>query len=274
MANPESSPQRPATDPEERPAWVEALRIARWPLALVLLALVAFLAYRDTLDRAERAGQAALELPSRAADRAEAIASKFLSGNITETFLSALPEIDSAGSGLLEVATVETTETFSKSDERWALWDMIPLGTTESEIRVPVTYRYHLRFDDPWRLDVSDRVCIVYAPSIRPTLPPAIHTEGMEKRSSEDWLRFDGDEQLAKLEQSMTPRLRQMAGDPRRVALVRDPARRTVAEFVRAWLLREEQWGEDGFHMIKVVFADEIGEQAQDLPVTITLDDG
>ena len=124
---------------------------------------------------------------------------------------------------------------------------MLSLGTTVSEIQVPVTYRYHVRLDGEWRLEIDEHTCRVIAPSIQPTLPPAIHTEGLEKRSEEGWLRFDGEEQLDTLQQSITPRLRQMAGDPRHVDAVRDASRQTIAEFIRGWLLAEDHWGGDRF---------------------------
>ncbi|MEE8522930.1 MAG: hypothetical protein V3T72_03280, partial [Thermoanaerobaculia bacterium] len=149
-----------------------------------------------------------------------------------------------------------------------------PLGTTVTEVRVPVTYRYHLRLSDPWRLEVSEHTCIVYAPEIRPTLPPAIHTEGMQRHLDESWLRFDGAEQMEALEKSITPRLRQMAGDPRHVALVREQSRKTVAEFVRNWLLQEQHWRDDRFRVIKVIFPDEELEDPELVGPTVLLDEG
>lgn len=265
--------------PAQRPAptWHDTLVALRWPLTLVVLvAIVAGVAYmlvRGTLDLGEQTIRAGADTVDRVADRAERIAKRFRTGTITETFRSSLPTIDRNRSGLLEVGTLEMVETFERSDERRVFWDAIPLGTTVSEIQVPVTYRYHVRLDGAWSLTVDEHTCRVVAPAIQPTLPPAIHTEGLEKRSEESWLRFDGDDQLAELEKGITPRLRQMAGDPRHVAAVRDAARTTVAEFVRSWLLMEDHWGGDRFRMIQVTFEDEAPEEARQLPMTLTLDD-
>lgn len=148
---------------------------------------------------------------------------------------------------------------------------MIYLGKTVSEISVPVTYRYHLVLRDPWRLEVSGSTCIVHAPAMRPSLPPAIHTDQMQKRSEAGWARFDAREQMAELERSLTPRLTRTAGDPRRLALVRDECRKTVAEFVRDWLLREDHWRHDRFTAIRVVFADEREPKPELAPPTISL---
>ncbi|MEM7582019.1 MAG: hypothetical protein AAF560_01450 [Acidobacteriota bacterium] len=262
----------PQVAPPPQPSTLVSLR---WPLTLVALALIALAFYVVTLQQAERAVDSVGSMVSGAADRAEGIAQKFLSGNITETFVASIPEVDASGSGLLELATADVTETFTRSDERRAFWDLVPLGTTTTEIKVPVTYRYHLRLEDPWRLEVSGQTCVVYAPQIRPTQPPAIHTDRMEKRAEEGWLRFDATEQLDDLQRSITPRLTRRAGDPRHVELARETSRRTVAEFVRSWLLREDHWREDRFFAIKVVFPDESVETPEALDnITIQLDPG
>jgi hypothetical protein len=51
--------------------------------------------------------------------------------------------------------------------------------------------------------------------------------------------------------------------------LVREEGRKTVAEFVRDWLLREDQWRTDRFHTIKVIFADEPAANPEQIPPTL-----
>ncbi|KAF0181693.1 MAG: hypothetical protein FD161_366 [Limisphaerales bacterium] len=203
-------------------------------------------------------------------DRTDGLAAKFRQQTITETFLSALPTLARTPGGALELATATATETLARADEKTIAWDMIYLGKTVSEISVPVTYRYHLVLRDPWKLEVSGNTCIVHAPAIRPSLPPAIHTDQMRKHSEAGWARFDAREQMAELERSLTPRLTRNAGDPRRLALVREECRKTVAEFVRDWLLRENHWRKDRFTAIQVVFVDEPQEKSPP-PVTLRL---
>lgn len=245
--------------PSPRP--VHPLAAYRWPLAIVILAVLALFAFLAFLWVGKRAYDETLSGGGRAADyalrKAEAVAEKFMRGNITKTFIAAIPEIASTGAGNLELATSDQTETFRAEDEKSILWDKLYLGRTISEIRVPATYRYHLRLADPWRLDVNGQTCIVIAPIVRPSLPPAIHTERMEKKSEAGWGRFNAREQMTGLEKSMTPTLESYAADPRHLALVRDQCRLTVAEFVKNWLLKEDQWRSDRFHTIKVLFADE-----------------
>lgn len=243
--------------------WRDLVLAFRWPLAVVLVALIGYLAYRATLDRASNAAATTIRAVSDAAQG-------LWSGNVTETFISSIPEFDPEGSGNLELATLTATETFTRSDERKILWDRFSLGVATSEIRVPVTYRYHLRLSDPWRLEIRGPVCLVWAPEIRPSLPPAIRTDRMEKRTEADWLRFDGDDQMDVLERSVTPTLERYARDDRHLGVVRENARRAVEEFVKNWLLREDQWGADRVHVIQVVFPDEVDEAAApDKPLEI-----
>jgi len=263
------NPETPAPRPNH------LLAVYRWPLAIVVLGLLALFAflfflwvtkrtYDETLARGGRAGEYAVQ-------KAEAIAGKFLSGNITRTFVASIPEISSVGSGNLEVATSDQTEIFRAEDVRSVFWDTLYLGKTISELSVPVTYRYHLRLSDPWKLDVSGQTCIVVAPRVRPSLPPAIHTDKMEKKSDEGWARFNAREQMTELEKSVTPTLIAYATDRKHLALTREQCRITVAEFVKTWLLKEDQWRSDRFHAIKVIFADETNAAPEQFEPTLRL---
>jgi hypothetical protein len=261
----------PVREPLTARDWVVLLR---WPLALVLVVALAVVAIWRIVGALEGAGRATARLPSAAAERLESIARGLLTGDVTERFLAAVPTVAPSAAGNLEVAVAESVETISRSDERRALWDLVPLGTTTVELRVPVTWRYHVRLDDRWTVEVSDGFCTVRAPALRPSQPPAIHTDRIERRAEASWLRFDADVQLAGLEQRLTPSLAGIAGDPRHLALVREPARRAVARFVRAWLLTQDAWGAERVRAIQVVFADERAARDElELPATLVLGD-
>ncbi len=240
------------TDSDPKP-WLDALRLIRWPAVAIAVLIIGWLAVQSAL----RVGkETALEAVNRAAGAIEQLGAGFTSTTITETFTAAIPRLGTEGM-LLEIAQLEATETFERRDEKRAFYDLVPLGVTVSEIRVPVTYRYHLRLEDQWTLDVHDGICLVHAPTIRPTTPPAIHTDGMEKRIEESWLRFDEAEVMHELEQSLSLRLSARAGSPQRIDLVRETCRVRVADFVRSWLLAEGQWGQGRILGVNVVFADE-----------------
>ena len=199
------------------------------------------------------------------------IAAAFKSGTITNTFISAIPSFSPDGGARLELASFEATEILRSADELRIGWDLIPLGTTVTEIRVPVTYRYHLRFDESWLLEVDGQSCVVYAPGIRPTLPPAFDTGRMEKFSERGWLRFNEEEQMEELEHSITAVLSERAEDSRHLEMVRERCRLEVAEFVRSWLLTEAHWREDRFRSVTVIFADETATDEAPLPPTLVL---
>ena len=179
----------------------------------------------------------------------------FTSENITQRFTSAIPEITRELN--LEVATSKQIESFGCSDNLRLLFGLIDLGTNIAQISAPVSYRFHVRLHDPWKLEVRHDTVIVHAPALRASIPPAIHTEEMERLMQRGWARGSPATMMRELERQITPTLCQFATDPRRLNLVRDTARKSVAEFVRLWLEREHQWGRKRFTQIQVQFADE-----------------
>jgi len=185
------------------------------------------------------------------------IAGKFKTGTITNTFTESIPEVTSTHGDVLELATSRSDETFRREDSKSILWNTVFLGTTVSEIRVPVTFRYHVRLSDTWRLAARGNVCVVLAPRVRPSQPPAIYTDLMEKMTENGWARFNKDENLAELEKSITPTLETRAFEPSHLRLSREACRQSVAEFVKQWLMKKDRWRTDRFSEIVVVFPDE-----------------
>ena len=236
----------------------------RWPLVVVFIALFGLIAFVYILripgQLVESAGKGVVGV----AEALDGAAAKLLKGTITETFTASLPKLETERGGLLELSKVTATETFRSKDELTYdfRWFEVDVGTTITEIRVPVTYRYHLRMRDAWQLSVTNNVCIVHAPEIRPSQPPAIHTDRMEKSSDEGWARFNAEEQMTKLEKTITPTLRKYAGDEQHLDVIRENCRKTVSEFIEDWLLREGQWGEGRLRVVKVYFPGE-GEPAR-----------
>ena len=228
-----------------------------FPWGTVILAVAAVILGAFVLVAYLRTGRGIKDTADRLIAAGPAIARNFMTGNITYTFQESIPRIISTQGDILELAVSRSNETFTRADEKRLAWDWVYLGTTVAEIRVPVTFRYHLRLSDPWKLVTRDQVCVVLAPAIRPSLPPAIDTAGMEKRAESGWARFDKQAKLDELERSLTSILEQRAGDREHLDLVREACRKSVAQFVRKWLLHEEQWRSDRFTAIVVVFSDE-----------------
>lgn len=180
---------------------------------------------------------------------------KFSNENITQRFTAALPEICPVLN--LELAVCKQVETFTQTEELRTLWGLVNLGTNVVQISVPVSYRFHIHVRDAWKLETVGNRVIVHAPNLQPALPPAIHTDELQRLEQRGWCRWSPTELMTDLERQITPTLIRYANDPRRLNLVRDTCRHSVAEFVKLWLEREGQWGEKGFTQIQVKFADE-----------------
>jgi len=278
----ESENPKPEPQPQSTPISVAAWR---WPITVTLLggfvisAIVVvifggyyFIFYKPAKLASEAANSLVEETRQTFNDLGETavtIAENFQQAKITETFIESLPEISDAGEGRLEVATLENTKVFKRTNTRTILWNKINLGTTVTEIRVPATFRYHIDLSAEWKIEVRDQQCIVIAPMLLPTTPVAIHTDKIEKRSENGWARFNADEQMDGLMQSITPRLTSHASSDSHLNLVREHARKTVAEFVRQWLMKEDHWREDRFRTVTVIFAEEA--EADDFPAKPTL---
>ena len=172
----------------------------------------------------------------------------FSAQHITRTFVAALPNLTRELN--LEVATSRQVEFFERTDHHSILG--VSLGTNVARLRLPVTYRYHLRLADPWRLEVQGNHLIVHAPVLRASLPPAIHTDEMEARTERGWCRCAPADPLRELHREVTPLISQWAGNEQHLGLVRETARLQVAEFLRRWLEGETRWGPRSFTAITV----------------------
>ena len=193
---------------------------------------------------------------------------------ITESFRETIRKVTGTKGDILELATLEADETFTRMDARTTAWNLVYLGTTISEIRAPAVYRYHLKLSDDWQVTQNGDTCLVVAPIIRPSLPPAIRTDKMEKKSEAGWARFNAAQNLNELEKSITPMLERRAGNTTHISQVREPARKAVAEFVKTWALNTKSPTTQIRHIV-VVFADESAGQTpealQQRPVTLDL---
>src|SRR5205814_396994 len=140
-------------------------------------------------------------------------------------------------------------------DVRFAAWGWVYLGTAISEIKVPATYRFHVKLSELRQARLDDTILIVTVPVIYPTLPVAFDTTAMEKKANGTWLRFDADQQLADLEKSLTPALAARA--TQHVNTVRENARRDIEEFVQKWIVETRPDYREQIRAVKVIFPGE-----------------
>lgn len=169
--------------------------------------------------------------------------------------VSGVPVVMRTPGGLLEIATVTVHERFKREDTRH-FWG-ISLGTTVSIIQVPAVYRYHIELATEWPIHINGKTAVVRAGEVRPSLPVAIDTGRMEKYTQSGWARFDKDENLHRLERSVSPELNTRADNPAIRQLAVDAGRQTVREFVTTWLLKEQGWKRDPQYKVLVLFPGE-----------------
>lgn len=156
--------------------------------------------------------------------------------------------------GLLEVSRIEATEIFEKEQAHDIFG--VAVGKTNTQIRVPATYRYHVELDPEWKLIRSDNTFIVVAPPIKPTLPVAFNTTQLQSYANGAWAVFTGTKSIQELQKSITPVLAGRAVSAKYLDLQREHARKTVTEFVSKWVVSQERWKAGGYD-VKVFFSDE-----------------
>ena len=207
------------------------------------------------ISGASLAGLAALAYLNRppSPPATTALPVRFTDEDLTERFVSAIPGITRELN--LELATATFNETFLKSSNLTTCWGLLNLGTSVVQIQTPVTYRYHLCLRDQWQLELKQGRLVVRAPVIKPSLPPAIHTDALTTMALRGWCRGSTDDLMAELQRSITPTLNAYAGDELHLGIVRPQCRASVAEFVKLWLEREHQSSQ--ITSIQVVFNDE-----------------
>ena len=201
------------------------------------------------------------------------IVTQFKPEKVVETFTE-WKELTAEGTegNILEVATATATESFSRKTTLEMFGKELPLGTTVSEISVPATYRFHIDLKDDWFVTHDGNRILVLAPEIRPTLPVAFDTSGVQKKTKSGWARWDGAENLDALEKTITPSLADRAESEETIDKVREESRQAVASFVRDWLLNHSAWETGQFEEIAVRFPDEEGGNLTNSPAVLKLE--
>ncbi|MCX7063065.1 MAG: hypothetical protein NT024_00515 [Proteobacteria bacterium] len=159
--------------------------------------------------------------------------------------------------GTLGVSEIRSVQTFTKTKDHKIVW--IPLGQTVSQIRVPAYFRYYIELAPEWPVTRRGEVFTVVAPEIKPALPVAVDLALIEKDVSGTWSLITGAGALDELEKSITATLGERAALPRNIELQREPARRTVEEFVRKWLIAQKKQISPEKQQIRVLFVGESG---------------
>ncbi len=157
--------------------------------------------------------------------------------------------------GMLEVSRIKAQEVF---DGRYANeFLFMSFEPTVARIRVPAVYTYRIPLAREWKVLSFGQDFAVVAPKVEPALPVAVDLAKMEKNVSGTWSLFTGTQSLDAAERAITQKLAIKARSRAYVTLQRDEARKTVAEFVRKWLLTQKQYERIDPDRVHVFFADE-----------------
>ena len=165
-----------------------------------------------------------------------------------------VPVVMHTSGGRLEVATVSATESFRFDAPAKALLG-VDLGKTVSQVQAKVVYRYYIDMAVQWPIRFSGTTAVVEAGEIKPTVPVAFDTATMQKQTMSGWARFDKRENLDELERRMSPELAKRAMGYQGLAL--ESARKSVGDFVRTWLIKEQHWKQGTTLTVRVVFPGE-----------------
>lgn len=168
-------------------------------------------------------------------------------------------KVTATGGNILEIATAESSEHFKRTTNMAMFGKVLPLTTTVSEITIPATYRFHIDLNEAWNITPDGNRLLVRAPKVKPSLPVAFDTAGVQKKTTAGWVRWDSAGDMESLEKEITGKLAERASHPETLAKIRNDGRVAVAKFVQKWLIEQDAWAEGKFDEILVVFDGEDG---------------
>lgn len=183
------------------------------------------------------------------------IADNFTSGKVVTEFRDYVTSVK--GVNYLQVATLQTTDVFSRTDSKAIMWDWIGLPDVNIEIQAPVEYTFYLDLKDHWEFQWHDdeQGIIVVAPRLQPNTP-AIDVSNMKILKEEGSVWRDEVEVRQKLTQQITEISKTMANE--KIPLIRELARNETRQFIEAWFIKVQfKHAKIKPHVKMVYFADE-----------------
>ena len=199
------------------------------------------------------------ELPGQATAEArralQEIAAAFKTGRITVEFKDYVTEV--RGVNRLQVAQLQSVDSFSRTDSTAIFWDALQLPDVRVRMEMPVEYSYYLDLNEPWTFAwrEAEQAIVVDAPALR-CATPAVDLAGMRVEVLEGSVLRDEAAVQERLKSQMPELLRRAA--ERKIPLVRETARRQTRLFVENWFVKVRfQDAPVKPHVLDVAFADE-----------------
>lgn len=187
----------------------------------------------------------------------------FSSREIETEFLESKDRVFGTEGDILEIAINEASETMSTTEKNTLGWGLFDASEVKVKFFFRVTYRYHLKISDTWKLTSDGDTCYVLAPKIRASQPPAIDTNTLRWEFLTDVGIFTHDDEnaAARARKGITAKLMERAESEEHVDKVREEARESVEKFVKNWLMDEGYWNSNNFAKVEVMFSDEVNAQ-------------
>lgn len=180
----------------------------------------------------------------------------------TSKITGGLPVVMPTAGGRLEVSSVTVYERFTQENVKKLLGvELHVLGKTVTHLQLKTVYRYHIEMAKQWPIERRGDQWIVRAGEVQPSLPVAFDTRDLQHYTKEGWARFDRQENLVELLRGMSGELEKRAESPAYRQLAKEAGRKTVAEFVREWLLQSKNASDVSKAKVVVLFpGEELGE--------------
>jgi hypothetical protein len=168
----------------------------------------------------------------RGFDTISDIGKNFKTGKVTTEFRDYVSEIK--GLQRLQVASLKTTDIFTRVDSKSILWDLIDLPDVKIEIKFPVDYTYYLDLRDKWYFewDENTRHIKVIAPKIKSNTP-AVNISEMSVTILKGSFLRNVDEVKDSLFKELMPKLIRLSYE--KIDLIRETARKEISKIVSNW---------------------------------------
>ena len=176
-----------------------------------------------------------LYLAEKGCNALSQIVENFKSGKVVTEFHDYVTEVK--GLQRLQVASLKSTDVFTRVDSKSILWKLIDLPDVKIEIKMPVEYTYYLDLKDKWNFEFDENLMHikVYAPSIKPNTP-AVNVSEMKVTVLKSSIFRNVDAVKDSLFKELMPRLNQLAYE--KINLIREAARKEVTNFVSNWFVQ------------------------------------
>ncbi|GEM_PF-6362841 len=138
---------------------------------------------------------------------------------------------------LLKTTRNETDRREYKFSHPW-LMNGKTLSSAIIEVRAPVTYNYFVDMKGNWKISCEGDMLTVVAPKLK-VEEPAVDLSRMETIIDSGKLIFGEKDKLEELRKQFYPDMMKKSLSPEYLEMIREDARRSLAEFANGWITAE-----------------------------------